>query len=67
LALIQGKESTGANSIAVFNGRDIVIVGGDFANDKDTTQNCVLVRMEVPSFSGQLPHPTDTELCGIYF
>jgi len=41
LDLIQGKESTGANSIAVFNGRDIVIVGGDFANDKDTTQNCL--------------------------
>jgi len=42
LPLIQGKESTGANSIAVYNGKDIIVVGGDFANDKDTTQNCVL-------------------------
>ena len=42
LALIQGKESTGANSIATFNDKELVIVGGDFANDKDSSQNCVL-------------------------
>lgn len=42
LPMIQGKESTGANSIA-FNAADnIVIVGGDFKNDKDTSGNCVL-------------------------
>jgi hypothetical protein len=41
LPIIQGKESTGANSIDIFENKG-VIVGGDFANDKDTTQNCVL-------------------------
>lgn len=42
IPIIQGKESTGANSIAVNDKHHIVIVGGDFANDKDTTGNCVL-------------------------
>ena len=42
LALLQGKESQGANSIAVnIPAKRIVVVGGDFANDKDTTGNCV--------------------------
>jgi len=42
LPLIQGSSSTGANSIAVSpNGKNIVIVGGDFANDKLATQNIV--------------------------
>ena len=41
LPLIQGKESTGANSIASYK-NNYAIVGGDFANDKDTTGNCVI-------------------------
>ena len=42
LPLVQGKQSTGANSIAVSpSEKRIVVVGGDFANDKDTTGNCV--------------------------
>jgi photosystem II stability/assembly factor-like uncharacterized protein len=46
LPIIQGKESTGANSIAVrINGprvaNSFIIAGGDFTNDKDTTLNCV--------------------------
>jgi photosystem II stability/assembly factor-like uncharacterized protein len=47
LPIIQGKESTGANSIAVRSDgprvtNSFIIVGGDFTNDKDTTRNCVL-------------------------
>jgi photosystem II stability/assembly factor-like uncharacterized protein len=42
LPLLQGTSSTGANSIAISpNGKNIVIVGGDFANDKSATQNIV--------------------------
>jgi photosystem II stability/assembly factor-like uncharacterized protein len=42
LPLLQGSSSTGANSMAVSpNGKNIVIVGGDFANDKLATQNIV--------------------------
>ncbi|MBE7174722.1 MAG: exo-alpha-sialidase, partial [Williamsia sp.] len=43
LAMQQGKESQGANSIAVDEPSErVVVVGGDFANDKDTSGNCVV-------------------------
>jgi photosystem II stability/assembly factor-like uncharacterized protein len=47
IPIIQGKESTGANSIAVHSdgprvSNTFIITGGDFNNDKDTTLNCVL-------------------------
>jgi photosystem II stability/assembly factor-like uncharacterized protein len=41
IEMILGKESTGANSIALW-GDHAVIVGGDFSNDKDTIQNCLV-------------------------
>ncbi len=46
LPLIQGKETTGANSIAVWDrykkngGNDLVVVGGDFNADSSTALNC---------------------------
>lgn len=39
LPLVQGKESTGANSIAAFNTKQLYVVGGDFMHDKDTAGN----------------------------
>jgi photosystem II stability/assembly factor-like uncharacterized protein len=43
IPIIQGSESTGANSIAVSkNGKDIIIVGGDFNSKNDTTDNCLV-------------------------
>lgn len=41
LAIIQGREMTGANSIATWK-KQAAIVAGDYENNKDTTQNCVL-------------------------
>lgn len=42
LPIIQGTESTGANSIAVKNNKTFIVVGGDF-NTKDSTQkNCFI-------------------------
>ena len=38
LPLVQGKESTGANSLAVYR-KNMFVVGGDFSNDKDTVGN----------------------------
>ena len=46
LPLIQGKETTGANSVAVWNryrkkgGNQIVVVGGDFSADSSAEKNC---------------------------
>ncbi len=40
LPIIQGKESTGTNSIAVKNKNTWMIVGGDFNQKNDSTKNC---------------------------
>jgi photosystem II stability/assembly factor-like uncharacterized protein len=41
IPIIQGTESTGANSIAVNKKKDILIVGGDFNQQNTTVNNCV--------------------------
>ncbi len=41
LPIVQGTESTGANSLAV-NKKTVIVVGGDFANPKKYQQNCVI-------------------------
>jgi len=38
----QGKETGGANSIALKNERNMVVVGGDFTNKEDTLKNCFI-------------------------
>ncbi len=44
LPLVQGKTSTGANSIAIKNNKVLVIVGGDFMAKDDTTGNaCITI------------------------
>lgn len=68
LPIIQGKESTGANSIDIFRDKGIV-VGGDFANDKDTTQNCVLIdfkKKDEKMFSHPQVPPHGYRSCVIY-
>lgn len=48
LPILQGKESTGANSVAVkdnrqeHGGNHLIVVGGDFANDTLKEKNCFL-------------------------
>ncbi len=42
LPIVQGKTSTGANSIAVKNKHTFIIVGGDFNAKEETTQNCCI-------------------------
>jgi photosystem II stability/assembly factor-like uncharacterized protein len=66
LPIIQGKESTGANSIDVYKYK-AVIVGGDFNNDKDATSNCVLVNLNNHfSFSHPKTPPHGYRSCVIY-
>ncbi len=42
LPIIQGKETTGANSVAVKNSKIIVVVGGDFNTRDSITKNCFI-------------------------
>lgn len=71
LPLLQGKESTGANSIAVRddhnrNSNHFIIVGGDFANAKDTTKNCYLTRDAGASWIRPTTPPNGYRSCVIY-
>ena len=58
LPVVQGGEMTGANSIAVFDEKRIIIVAGDYLKDTARTGNCILtydkgktfVRPKTPPF-----------------
>lgn len=42
LPVIQGKETTGANSIAVKNSKTFIVVGGNFDTQNAADKNCVI-------------------------
>lgn len=68
LPLLQGKESTGANSIAISpSGKKAFIVGGDFAKDTLRAGNAVGLTLS-PSFQFYLPQipPFGYRSCVIY-
>ncbi len=44
LPILQGKESTGANSVAVKNSKVMIVVGGDFNTKDSVTKNCVITK-----------------------
>lgn len=48
IPIMQGKESTGANSIAMFDNKNAVIVGGDFTKDTISNNNCVFFKLNFP-------------------
>jgi len=67
LPIMQGKESTGANSIAVYKNKKAVIVGGDFSKDTIGTNNCVLVKLKGKvRFSQPQTPPHGYRSCVIY-
>ena len=68
LPIIQGKETTGANSIAVFDnyklkgGSKMVIVGGDFNSDSSSKNNCFYSNNHGKTWRSPQFHLTDTEV-----
>ena len=44
LPIIQGKQSTGANSIAVKNNKILIVVGGDFTTKDSNINNCFITK-----------------------
>lgn len=69
LPIMQGKESTGANSIAVYKDRKAVVVGGDFARDSIAHHNCVLFNLDMrlpAKFSIPQTPPHGYRSCVIY-
>lgn len=65
LDIIQGREMTGANSIAV-NGSQAVIVAGDYENNKDTTGNCLISRDNMQTWQAPQRRPHGYRSCVIY-
>lgn len=66
IPIIQGKESTGANSIALFKSHG-VIVGGDFAKDTISLKNAVLFTLKNKiKFSLPSTPPHGYRSCVIY-
>jgi hypothetical protein len=63
LPLISGKESTGANSIAVKNSKTWIIVGGDFNTKDSTTKNSVITKDAGLTFRSPKVPPTGYRSC----
>ncbi len=63
LPIIQGSETTGANSISVLDnsklrgGKTIIIVGGDFKNDSSSTKNCFYTKDAGKSWQSPVTPP----------
>lgn len=66
LPIIQGKESTGANSMAVKNKRCLIVVGGDFNAKDDTTKNCVITTNGGSTFTEPVTGPHGYRSCVEY-
>jgi len=66
LPIIQGKESTGANSMAVKNKRTMIIVGGDFNAKDDTTKNCAITMDGGETFIAPITGPHGYRSCVEY-
>jgi len=66
LPLIGGKESTGANSIAIKNKNTWMIVGGDFTTKDSTTLNAVLTKNGGKTFIKPTTPPTGYRSCVEY-
>ncbi len=65
LDIIQGREMTGANSIAL-RGSRAVIVAGDFENPKDTTQNCLISTGNLKEWQAPTTRPHGYRSCVVF-
>jgi photosystem II stability/assembly factor-like uncharacterized protein len=66
LPIIQGKETTGANSLAVWDKKTFAIVGGDFTNATSTEKNCVLTKNAGNTFISPTTPPSGYRSCVEY-
>nr|WP_294906736.1 oxidoreductase [uncultured Lacibacter sp.] len=63
LPIIQGKETTGANSLAVWDKKTFAVVGGDFNDATSTERNCVLSKDAGKSFISPTTPPFGYRSC----
>jgi len=67
LPLVQGKESTGANSVAVQDKDHLVVVGGDFTHDTAREKNCVITSDQGKTWLTPNEPPHGYRSCVEYF
>ena len=63
LPILQGKESTGANSIAVKDINTMIVVGGDFKDKDAIIKNCVITRDKGKTFTTPATGPHGYRSC----
>ena len=63
LPIIQGKESTGANSIAYKNKKMFIVVGGDFNKKNDREKNCFITYNAGKTWSAPVASPLGYRSC----
>lgn len=66
LPILQGTESTGANSIAVKSSKTMIVVGGDFNKKDSTTKNCFITTDGGSSFHAPATPPHGYRSCVEY-
>jgi photosystem II stability/assembly factor-like uncharacterized protein len=63
LPILQGKESTGANSIASKDNKIFIVVGGDFNTKDSTTKNCFITKNGGVNWTTPISSPTGYRSC----
>ena len=63
LPILQGKESTGANSIAYKSKKKFIVVGGDFNLKNDKQKNCYITYNAGKTWSAPLEPPLGYRSC----
>ena len=66
IPIIQGTESTGANSFAVNNKKKLIIVGGDFTKKDSTSKNCCITSDQGQHWDFPLTAPHGYRSCVEY-
>ncbi|MEO6731572.1 MAG: oxidoreductase [Ferruginibacter sp.] len=63
LPIIQGKETTGANSLAVKNSHTMMVVGGDFNNKDAIEKNCFITMDAGKTWTAPASPPSGYRSC----
>ena len=63
LPILQGRETTGANSVAVKNKKTMIVVGGDFTTKDAMEKNCFITTNAGKSWKPPVNPPTGYRSC----
>jgi photosystem II stability/assembly factor-like uncharacterized protein len=67
IPILQGKESTGANSIAIRDKKHFIVVGGDFTADTLREKNCIISNDGGKTWKSPVTPPNGYRSCVEFF